>query len=360
MRVAIVSGVVVRHDAISAAVCDQAQRAADVPGVESVTVFAQHIDRELSCPGFVISDPWSLISHPEFRDCDVAIFHWGIHYALFDAITVLVGESGPRPAVHFHNCSPRELVSPEHRNVIDASERQIDHVVGLDVGLWTYSEFNRRTLRALGAPAEQIRFVPFSIEVPSPASLTRRSNRVELITVGRRVHAKGLHVLVDAIGLLEPDVRSHVLLRVVGSALFSDPSYEARIAGMITDLGLTDTIQFVDDPLDAALFDLFATSDIVVSPSMHEGLCVPIIEGYASGCRAIGTTGGNLPFLVQPPDPCVEPGNAAQLAAAITSMVPEIDTQRVRGVLHPELVAKYSTRSTRRALQLELYRLMGR
>ena len=76
----------------------------------------------------------------------------------------------------------------------------------------------------------------------------------------------------------------------------------------------------VDNPSRDELWHLYERSHVVVSPSFHEGLCVPIIEGYLAGCRAIGTDAGNVPFAVQPPDPVVPAGDEDALADAIGGM----------------------------------------
>ncbi len=97
-----------------------------------------------------------------------------------------------------------------------------------------------------------------------------------------------------------------------------------------------------------------------MSTSFHEGLCVPVLEGYAFGCRAIGTTSGNLPFLVQPPDPCVPAGDAPALAAALVDVAADILAGDRPTRRHDELVERYSARSCVKALQVELYRQAAR
>lgn len=356
MRIAVVAGVVVPSDAISAAVESQARLLATLPGVQSVEVFAQHVSRPLSCPHHIVRNSWELLRHPAFVACDVAIAHWGIHYDSFDALTLLAAGTvpGPRPVVHFHNCTPLSLASPDQRDLIRRSFTQIEHVISLDVPLWTYSEHNRRTLLALGArpaPAGQISFVPFPIDVPVVLRGRPGDGRVHLLTVGRMVPAKGVQVLVDAIGRLHPATRALVSVRVAGAAMFSDVQHVAELRATIERLHLGDTVELVLDPTDDELMAMYASSDVVVSPSFHEGLCIPVIEGYASGCRAIGTTAGNLPFLVVDGDPCVPPGDVVALAAAITAVVDEV----LAGVdehrdARAAVAADYTSAATRRHL----------
>ncbi len=70
---------------------------------------------------------------------------------------------------------------------------------------------------------------------------------------------------------------------------------------------------------DEALAREYERADVLVSPSLHEGLCVPVIEAYAAGCNVVGTDAGNLPYVVQPPDPVVPAGDPDALAEAIVA-----------------------------------------
>ena len=325
MRIAIVSGVVVNHDAISAAVASQARLLESLPGVESVVVFAQHFDRPLSCDSCLAHESWGLINNPAFARCDIAIFHWGIHYDLFDALTLLAAGHGPTPVIHFHNCTPAELVDPSQRAMIEHSLAKFQHAISLSIPMWTYSEFNRLTLIEWGVAPEHIAFVPFPIDAPAHAlthaRATQRSERFELLTVGRLVPAKGVHVLIEAIGQLDAPTQQSLHLRIAGSHLFSHTEYVDQLHARVGELGLDDVVEFVEGPTDDDLWDLYASSSMVVSPSLHEGLCMPIIEGYAFGTPALGTTAGNLPYLIVPPDEVVAADDPAALAAALQRAV---------------------------------------
>src|SRR3954463_7320408 len=145
-RIALVSGICVNNDAISSAVISQAHSLLKMSEIESVHIFSQHIDRDLDVPADAIHTSWQLLRHPDFAAADVAIFHWGIHYDLFDATIVAAAESsegrGPVPVVHFHNCTPRHLVDEATRFTIDRSMQQLQIVPTLDLTCWTFSPFN--------------------------------------------------------------------------------------------------------------------------------------------------------------------------------------------------------------------------
>jgi glycosyltransferase involved in cell wall biosynthesis len=358
MRVAVVAGTLVEHDAISAAAVDQAALCQGLPGVDDVRLFTQFVDRPVPCATEVVTDPWSLLRHPWFRAGDVAIFHWGIRYDLFDALTLVAVDDRPHAAVHFHNCTPAELVPEGSRPLIEQSIRQLHHAIALDLPLWTYSEYNRRTLLRWGAAEERVRHVPFPVGLDRDQSApARRDGRLEALCLGRVVPAKGQHVLVDAVARLDPVARSRLHLVIAGSTTFSHDGYIAELRSAIVDRGLTGTVDLLLDAPDEVVGSLMLGSHLLVSPSFHEGFCVPVIEAYLAGCRVIGTTAGNLPFVVQDPDPCVPPGDPAALAAALAAMLDEIDPAAERPPRHEAFTARYGAEASRDSLQRELYLL---
>lgn len=322
-RIAIVSGVLAEHDALSNAAVQQAELIQRVRGNMSVSLFTQWTDRSLDFDLHQVSNAWQLMCDESFLACDLAIFHWGIRYGLFDAVTLLVGQDHPRPIVHFHNCTPVDLVNDTDRANIESSIAQIAHTIGLGVPLWTFSEFNRRTLISWGATEQQISHVPFPVDPPWQRHQARRApdGRLRLLSVGRLVPAKGVHVLIEALGRIDVSTRRSITVRIVSSPTFSDAAYRQSLEERVRELHLGRVVRFVDAPTDAALERLYRESDVVVSTSFHEGLCVPVIEAYAAGCRVIGTDAGNLPFIVVPPDPVVPAGDPDALAAAISGLV---------------------------------------
>lgn len=351
-RVAIVAGICVEHDAISAAVAAQAEMLMADPSIEHVSVFALHFDRELPCDEYTVGDSWQLLRHEVFRSADVAIFHWGIYYDLFHALVVLGdpdARSLPSPAVHFHNCTPIELVQGDDAYTVQRSLEQLELLGTLPrIAPWTYSPFNVETLIAIGVDPARIKFVPFPIEPPRALRPAKREGRVDIACVGRILAAKGQRVLVEAIALLPRPLRDRVTVSIAGNATFSSRTYLDDLLADVTRFGLDDHVRFVGQPDDEGLWRLYETSHLLVSTSFHEGLCVPVVEAYAAGCRAIGTDRGNLKYIIQPPDPVVPAGSPEALATAIATVADDILERRpVDRTAMDELVERYSRRSAR-------------
>jgi glycosyltransferase involved in cell wall biosynthesis len=260
-------------------------------------------------------------SHPAFRRADLVIFHWGIAYDLFDALAITPSATR-HVAVHFHNVTPPELLTAADREKSVRSTHQALSLSWTGAEVWTYSEYNRRALRELGVGAEQLHEVPITVKCLHGAGTVRARRPVRLLTVGRLVPSKGVHVLLDALTRLPDTLRRDVAATIVANRALSDQSYVESVRSLAASSPVD--VELVENPDDHDLGLLYSAAHVVVSPSFHEGLCVPIIEGYRAGCRAIGTTGGNLPFAVFPPDPVVPTGDADALAAAIADVVRQV------------------------------------
>jgi len=363
-RVAVVTGICVINDAISSAAISQAESLLTMPEIESVDVFAQHFDRDLDISTHEVHSSWDLVRNPVFASADVAIFHWGIHFDLFDATIMVAPEGregrGPIPVVHFHNCTPREFVEPETYFTIDRSLQQLQLVLTLDMQCWTFSTFNEISLADIGVPRNRIDFVPFPITAPRALRQHRRTDGIDIAVVGRIVRAKGHHVLFDALALLPQELLDKVTVRIAGNTSFSSAAYHDELTDHVLRLGLGDVVQFIGQPDTNYLWSLYEKSHLLISASLHEGLCVPVIEAYIAGCRVVATSAGNLPFVVQPPDRLAAPNDPGSLAKAISETAREIlaDTTVDRRSVD-RLVEQFSQRSATRHLRTALNSLLA-
>jgi len=318
-RIAIVAGTCVANDAISNAAVAHAELSLGLPSVEEVTFFAPFIDRPIPCDGVVISSADALLAHPLFKKCDVAIFHWGIWYPLFDAIPQLA-QGGPRPIVSFHNMTPPHLVSPENKEIMERSRVQIQGVISLPhVTVSTFSEFNRRTLLEWRMSPERIAALAFPVDALPILDPREITDELHVLTVGRIVPAKGVHTVIEAVALAQEDLEIPISLRIVGSSTFGDPAYVDSLHRLIEDKRLHGRVTFHADATDEELAAHYAWAHVLAIGSTHEGLCVPVIEAYRSGLRVVTTNAGNLEFIVQPPDATVPVGSAVAMSEALVT-----------------------------------------
>jgi glycosyltransferase involved in cell wall biosynthesis len=193
------------------------------------------------------------------------------------------------------------------------------------------SEFQRDwALRAgIGRP-EQIIAIPNGVPAervqPSRSPTDVRAelgigDAFMMLSTGRLAEQKGLEYLIRAAALLPNDMPSaKIVLAGVGPL-------ETQLSRLVSHLGLGDTVKLVGHRSDVG--DLLAAADLVVLPSLWEGLSISLLEAMAAAkpvvTTAIGsnrevTNDGETAVLVPPKD-------AVSLAAAIRSLA--IDRTRL-------------------------------
>jgi len=318
-RISIVTGLCVSRDAISASVMYQRQVLLDA-GYE-VRVFAHHSDLLDGEDFSEVRDPWILQRDPYYATSDLVIFHYGIFYGLFNALLVKHGQA--RTVVHFHNITPPGLLSATDAPRALRSIEQIS-IASMADAVWVDSTYNADCLLEW-ADVDPENIYPMALcldwivegELIAPSDDQVSTPETRIIAVGRMVQAKGLTDLVRAVAALPPSLRSGVRLLLVGGQTHSDATYIDELRGLLTSLDLSEQVELIFDPEDAELQDLYAAASIFVSPSHHEGFCVPVIEALTHCCRVIVTDAGALPDTAGPCGVVVPVGDVQALAAAL-------------------------------------------
>lgn len=145
----------------------------------------------------------------------------------------------------------------------------------------------------------------------------------ELLFVGRLVAEKGIDVLIKALQLLHThDLRP--TLRVIGDAEEQGQSLIPRWQQLSRDLAVDKQVTFLGNEDSAAVAQAMRQSRVLVVPSTwHEPFGIVALEGLASGCRVVASSGGGLPdaggrFAIY-----FQNGDAAGLARAIRQALME-------------------------------------
>jgi glycosyltransferase involved in cell wall biosynthesis len=353
MRVAVVAGTCVPYDAISSAATDHAALIAKLPGVEEVTIFSPLIDRPIPCDGVVISSAEKLLAHPILKNADIVLFHWGIWYPMFDAITALAS-TNKKIIISFHNMTPPELVSPADYDIMQKSLEQIQRILALpEVLITTFSEYNMRTLKDWGVPATRLLELAFPVERIALMQAHTVTTSYNVLTVGRPVPAKGIDTVVRAVAHAQQQLKIPIHLRIVGSMTWGDQKYIDQLNALGAELGIADQMQFFFDATDEQLSQHYEWAHTLAIGSHHEGLCIPVIEAYRAGLRVVTTSAGNLRYIVQAPDIAVDidaTDTATEMGTAIAQAAHRVPEQIGR----MPAIQKFSAPSVTAALQLLL------
>jgi glycosyltransferase involved in cell wall biosynthesis len=141
---------------------------------------------------------------------------------------------------------------------------------------------------------------------------------LRLVYVGSLIPRKGLHTLIDALALLQPD---HFILNVIGSSQVNI-GYTRTLQSQIDHRGLSSHIHFHENMDDDELGVFLSSSHLMVVPSSYEGFGIVYLEGMGFGLPAISTTRGAAHEIIHHGE-CgylVEPGDAMNLAEILNHL----------------------------------------
>lgn len=321
VRVAIICPVVVRHDAISAAVYDT-WRILARDGRFSVSVLTSRCDFPELAPRLVRRGVSDLLIAPEFLAADILIYHFGIYGQVFDAL--LIGNGHGRQVVFFHNVTPLEFASPANRDVIARSFRQLSNLRHADQ-IWPVSPVNADLLADRGFGRERVHQIPLVVETPSLMPLEGKAPRpIDILFVGRFVPSKGVLDLIRALALMHRGCKVPMRLRLVGNESFSERDYLAAVRSEIAAAGFGFPVEMLGTIDDDRLFDLYRSSHVFAIPSYHEGFCKTAVEALRAGAVPVGYAAHNLPNVVGGLGRLAPTGDVPALAAALQAMVESI------------------------------------
>jgi glycosyltransferase involved in cell wall biosynthesis len=165
------------------------------------------------------------------------------------------------------------------------------------------SKHNAECLAAVGY--EDITVIAAGVDVyrlhrltPDPAMWHRLGHEVHgplLMYVGQSVPHKRPEVLVQMQYLLTRHVGRFPSLAMVGpptvpvvNAAALEQARVLRVPGCL----------FYGQLTDAELAAVYRRADLFVTASMHEGLCIPVLEAMAAGVPVVGRSVGALPDTV--------------------------------------------------------------
>jgi glycosyltransferase involved in cell wall biosynthesis len=199
--------------------------------------------------------------------------------------------------------------------------------------LVTVGDFQRQWAldKGIGKP-EQVVSIPNGVpEERTTGPWARAEVRAELaigdafmvLSTGRLAQQKGLEHLIRAAALLRGELPA---LRVV---LAGDGPLRGELSRLVSDLGLEDVVRILG--FRANVGELLAASDLVVLPSLWEGLSISLLEAMAAEKPVVTTSiasnrevtnDGEAALLVPPKHP-------ASLAAAIRTLAVD-ETRRLQ------------------------------
>jgi glycosyltransferase involved in cell wall biosynthesis len=293
--------------------------------------------------------------------CDLVFFEHSQDFPLLGWLPRLAG-TRPRLVVDYYGVSPAEGWPGPQRRMLEDGVRKRSLIGFADVAV-VLSRFCRDELVRSGVAEERIvqQRIPLDRDVwrlrePRPAS-----ERPVLLFVGRLAPNKRLSLAIEALarlgerrGLSPPERCNR---RVFSEGINPSARHELWIAGDSSDvyaeearrcrelaarLGVADRVRWhgsVDD-----LPAHYRQADVLVMPSIHEGLGIPVLEAQATGLPVVAARSTALVETVGQGGLLFEPDDVDDLVRCVrAALEPEVAVdlcrrglERVRGWSRPD------------------------
>ena len=232
---------------------------------------------------------------------DVLVYQMATRSAMTDWLAVR-----PEPVViNYHSITPPEYFAPwstwmaRHQARAREDLGRLAPAAALGIGV---STFDAGELVAAGCtdvvavPVANVRLPPVEPDPVAVAARRAAGGHPRWLSVGRlapnKAHQDTIAALFAARATSSPDAR----LTIVGSP--SEPSYARALRRFAAELGLAGSVEFVSHLREGELAACYATADVLVMLSEHEGFGVPLVEAMVHGLPVVAFAAGAVPEVV--------------------------------------------------------------
>jgi glycosyltransferase involved in cell wall biosynthesis len=224
--------------------------------------------------------------------------------------------------VNYHNLTPPELFAPwdnplaRHQVRAQGELAQLARRAVLGVGV---SEFNCRDLKKAGFARTAV--VPPVTVLPDPPTRSPHdtADPTRWLAVGRLAPNKAVEDVLAALCVYRQRHDPHATLLVVGKPAVA--VYADALRRFAAELGLTGAVRFAGKIGDAELAEAYATADVLVVASEHEGYCLPVVEAMSAGLPVVAYRQGALPEVLGDAGVLVDQKGPMVVADAVNRLV---------------------------------------
>lgn len=176
----------------------------------------------------------------------------------------------------------------------------------------------------------QARFMAFS-DTEAFRQMERRiplEAAEDIVYAGLLIPRKGLHHLLNAFAALD---HPRAVLHLVGGA--ENAAYAESLRRQAVELGIDSRLRFAGAVSQHELASHFAAARVLVLPSLSEGMGRVVVEAMLLDIPVIGSRVGGIPDMITDGVNgfLVEPGNEAELTAALHRVYAEEDDVKAMG-----------------------------
>lgn len=128
-----------------------------------------------------------------------------------------------------------------------------------------------------------------------PKAKKRQTNTIHLISIGDPWQAKGLDILIEAVGKAQSKTAQRLILTLVDKIPQREPLHR-----LIAKYSLEEQVVFTGRISRTSVRDLLHQQDVLVSASRQESFGITMIEALASGIPVIATQTAGATDIITP------------------------------------------------------------
>lgn len=262
------------------------------------------------------------------KAADAEVVHAHGYKALVYAM--LARPRSTRLAVTHHGETGHDSLARFYEALARVLYRRVDCV-------FTVSNATTDALVGAGVPRAKLKTVPNPVSLPPPSDrVTHDHPDGTLLFVGRLSEEKGLDILLRA--LASSRAPEQLTLNVAGDGPCAD-----RWKALGTKLGLNGKVRWLGMRDDVA--DLLAGAQVLVLPSLREGLPLAVLEAASCGVPVLASRVGGVPEAVWEGETAVllAPGDIEAWSKALEALPGQTDQlQKAARRRAPEVRARHA------------------
>lgn len=228
-------------------------------------------------------------------------------------IVCLTHALGGHAVIHLHGAELKQMFDHLPRSLRHGFRLGIlraDRIVTLGK---SWEEF---LCRDIGVDREKVVTIYNAVPIPDVARQTEPDVRCRLLFLGRLEERKGADRFLHALRSLEVE-------GLDWTAVMAGDGQIDRYRELAEDLNLMRRVRFTGWLDRDAVAGLMRASDVLVLPSLNEGLPMAILESMAHGLAVITTPVGAIPDVIHDEETglLVPPGDSHALATALRRII---------------------------------------